>query len=476
MNVLTVERLATPRPRKVVPANAAALVQQALSSSDVYAAAAVYAVSEGKNRERIEAMLCGERRTALLLARWEHTPAPVLQLLSHLDDEAVHVRIGRNPGTQPITLTEHYGLKGGAPLTALLARHRHTPPDVLEKLAEQEHEHAVLRDVCKHPAATERALSVVARRFPEIFDSEMAMHEATPPDELARLYGRGDPFVRAAVVSHPRCPLPVLTEASAHDNAVVLCHVGGSARISPDVLQTLAGHADVSVRRSVAVNPLLPSACIKHLMHDESEIVRRAIAVRKDLSAAMLDEMAADADHWVRQWVARNPALPRRRFAVLARDGNAEVRRAVARNPRCPRVLLRVMAQDANAWVRAAVAYQTRIAPPLLRYLADDREVDVLSGVAANPRTPQWLLCRMAASPEADVRRGVILNPRASRRTLLPLLQDPYPLHRLLLAGNQTLKDADRWSLHEDPDPSVRFSVFRWLAARFMSPALRHAC
>ncbi len=467
---------ATPRSREMVPASASALVRQALARRDVYAAAAVYAISEGSDRERIEVSLCGERRTALALARWEHTPARVLHLLSDLKDEAVQTRVGRNAATQSQTLAEHYSLNGGAVLTALLARHRHTPPDVLENIAEREHEHAVLRDVCKHPAATEAVLSLIARRFPETFDSEMATHAATPTDELARIYGRGDMFVRAAVVSHPRCPPDVLAKAAADHNPLVLCHVAASARVSADILKALVGHADVSVRRAVAGNPLLPPTCLKTLMHDASEVVRRAVSARKDLSAAILDRMSGDEDHWVRQWVARNPALPQRRLSVLARDGNAEVRRAVARNPRCPRGLLRVMAEDGSAWVRSAVAYQTRVAPALLKVLADDREVDVLSGVAANPRTPQWLLRRMAASLEADVRRGVILNPRASRRTLLSLLEDPYPLHRILLAGNKTLNDADRWSLNDDPDPSVRFSVFRWLAARFLPPAPCHAC
>jgi len=112
----------------------------------------------------------------------------------------------------------------------------------------------------------------------------------------------------------------------------------------------------------------------------------------------------------------------------------------------------------------------------LLTFLADDDDIDVQSGVAANPRTPQRLLRQMAASVNADVRRGVILNPRAARRTLLPLLRDPYYLHRLLLVDSKVLEDADKWHLHEDPDPSVRFSLFRWFAGKLMQPASRLAC
>jgi len=61
------------------------------------------------------------------------------------------------------------------------------------------------------------------------------------------------------------------------------------------------------------------------------------------------------------------------------------------------------------------------------------------------------------------------LNKSADRETLLPILQDPYYLHRMLLVWNKQLTAEDKWSLHDDPDENVRFAVFKWLGERIMS-------
>ena len=105
----------------------------------------------------------------------------------------------------------------------------------------------------------------------------------------------------------------------------------------------------------------------------------------------------------------------------------------------------------------------------LLLDLVQDVEIDVLSGVAANAHTPQPILQKLAASADDNVRRGVILNRTAKRMTLLPLLHDPYYLHRLLLITNQQLKDKDKWPLCEDPDANVKFTAFNWFAMSYKS-------
>jgi ethanolamine ammonia-lyase large subunit len=118
--------------------------------------------------------------------------------------------------------------------------------------------------------------------------------------------------------------------------------------------------------------------------------------------------------------------------------------------------------------VRAAVAYQANANADLLVQLATDRDVDVLSGIAANSHTPKANLQILAQHAEADVRRGVILNKAADRETLLPMLQDAYYLHRMLLVWNKQLSKTDKWSLHDDPDENVRFAVFKWFADMFV--------
>lgn len=449
------------------PAQATALVALALKTRDPFAAAAVYDVATVEQRGPLEQVISGERKNALMFARWEHTPGGVLQALAGVRDCAVRVRLDKNPSTPARTLLNLYSGEKQAALIGLLAQHSHAPASMLEEIAEFATDMKSLTAVCGNSAASGQALRMLAGRMPGQFDSDMATNPSTPPDVLVQVYRRSNAFIRAAVIAHPSCPQCVIDQAVNEHEVAVLRHLSQDRRVDVQVLTGLSRHADAAVRRGVAANPASPGALIKPLANDNASSVRRAVAARDDLTPASMQCLARDQDHWVRQWLGRNPLLPKALLQQLAQDSESEVRRAVARNPGCPPALLKKLAGDGEAWVRAAVAYQTNATSALLKRLAEDTGVDVLSGVASHPRTAQSILQHLARSPEADVRRGVILNRCAKRSILRPLLQDPYYLHRLLLIGNPVLNDEDRWALHEDPDQSVRFAVFKWFSDRF---------
>lgn len=449
-----------------LPATARDLVRAAIAARDPWSAAGAHAVARGDDKLELERIMFGERKNVLALARWEHTPSSVLLALSGSDDDSVQRRLDRNPGTPALALCSLYGGGKRGTLVSLIAQHQHTPPAILESIAEHDADADCVKAVSRNPAAPVQALRSICRRHAGRYDSELAGNPVTPGDVLLQLYARGDGYVRAAVIAHEQCPAVLLREAANEQDLHVLRQLARKAGSgSNGLLARLAAHEDVGVRRGVAGNPAATAASVLALARDPSEQVRRSVAARSDLRPATMQVLARDEDHWVRQWLARNPACPSRLLTRLARDEESEVRRAVARNVNCPARLLRQLANDPQAWVRSAVAYQPNASVHLLKRLALDNEVDVLSGVASNARTPQKILQQLMQSQETDVRRGVILNSSAKRATLLPLLQDPYYLHRLLLVGNDRLREKDKWGLHDDPDHSVRFAVFKWFAA-----------
>lgn len=469
------------------PKTAAALVEAAMQSVDPYCAAAVYRIASSEARKELEAVMFGKRRDALMLARWEHTPAAVLQALAQnvsrdmeagTSDAAVEVRLDKNPGTPSLALSRLYAVEGGgegkhAALTVLIAQHQHTPISVLEKIAQFDSDIESLKAVSRNPAADGNVLKVLLARMAtsqmyELLAKNVAANPSTPADLLEQIYAEGDAYTRAAVIAHANCPQSVIDQAVSDDDVplLVLRQLAGDKRLHTYVLGRLASNADAAVRSSVAANPASPKALIRWMLNDDSNAVRRAIAVRSDLTGASIKRLMTDTDTWVRLWLGRNTAVSRTVLEKLATDVVADVRRAVARNPRCPAKLLGVLAKDEDAWVRSAVAYQHNASKSLLVSLAEDTDIDVLSGVAANANTPKQLLQKLTASPEADVRRGVILNRKAPRATLLPLLEDPYYLHRLMLATSPKLNAADKWPLCSDPDAKVRFAAFRWFASK----------
>ena len=72
-----------------LPNSADALIDCVINSGDLHSAAAVYELAQGEKKKQLRDLLCEERRNTLLLARWEHTPAAVLQMLAEIDDETV---------------------------------------------------------------------------------------------------------------------------------------------------------------------------------------------------------------------------------------------------------------------------------------------------------------------------------------------------------------------------------------------------
>ncbi len=480
------------------PDHASELVSLALKTEDVYSAAAVYVLAEGESKRKLETVMFSKRRDALLLARWEHTPPSVLAALSGKSDRAVASRLDKNPNSSNQVLSKLYldkrdldkratnksGLnksqldiaeaeKTSASLKVLIAQHQHVSLDVLKFIAHFDNDVASLLAVSKNPKADTVLLSFLLRRFAihpmlDILQKNVAENPAASASILEQLYAQGDAYVRAAVIGHRHCSQGLIDKAWQEESVLIRRQLAADKRLPVANIVSLSLHPDNAVRCAVASNVLTPKPVIKHLLADASAAVRRAIAARSDLTVTHILRLMNDSDIWVRQKLARNLITPNKVLAKLAVDIHADVRRGVARNPQSPLRLLKLLAEDESSWVRAAVAYQHKTPRQLLEILAQDSDIDVLSGVAHNPNSAQSLLKKLAASVETDVRRGVILNQNATRITLLPLLEDAYYLHRLMLVANSKLRDRDKWHLCFDPDSQVRFAAFGYFANHFV--------
>ena len=396
-------------------------------------------------------------------------------------NHAVKLRLDKNANTPALALSklclgDRGCLKTPVKLSVLIAQHNNAPTEVLEKIVCYVGGSEILKAVSQNTAATSKVLSLILKQQTQSKDyaflaKNIAANPATPPSLLAHIYAKGDVYTRAAVIAHKNCPLELLKSALVANENQVLRHLAADARLSAQVLGQLASNQDQQVRCAVATNISTPQIVIKRLLNDSSPRVRRALASRTDLNKASMKYLVKDRDDWVRQWLARNPSLSVSLLKKLLLDSVPDVRRAVARNPECPVALLKVLAKDSQAWVRAGVSYQPKAPKSLMLKLAKDQDIDVLSGVAHNPHTPSAILYCLAASTEADVRRGVIMNSSAKRHHLLPLLEDPYYLHRLILVGSNRLYTKDKWPLCDDPDYQVRFMAYRHFALAFGAQA-----
>ncbi|NPT40426.1 hypothetical protein GNZ12_03670 [Paraburkholderia sp. 1N] len=441
------------------------LIGLALDADDVYGAAALYPYARAADRERLGARLFGTRRERLALAAFAFAPPAVLAQLAALaaaqHDETLKLRLARNPSTPDGALDVLAAAAQPVPvrLSQLLARHAHAPHALLASIAAHTDDVSVLHALCENVGVPSNLLTQLEQRGIAMLQRVLAIHLATDAQTLLRLWKTTRASaVRAQVLRHPYCPDTLLhtMPASVAERRSLALH----PRAPANALVQLARDDDAAVRRATALNVNTPTGALIALCFDAQASVRRAVAVRDDIPLKVVDWLADDADAWVRRALARNPACPGLWLERFVKDSESEVRRAVSRHPRCPAHLLAMLADDAVPWVRAGVAYRDDLARAVLHRLTADQDIDVLSGVARNPATPQAQLARLAAHPVPDVRRGVILNRHASRRVLLRLRDEAYPLHRVLVFEHPNLTDADRWRMRFDPDSEARARIF----------------
>ena len=466
-----------------VPNRRDELVAAALENADVFSAAGVFGVvqSDAQQINALTNILFAKRRDVLRLARWEHAPAKVLQAIGDYasDDQMMQTRLVRNQNLLMLGEVLEKSVQLDRSLLGLVAQHTKAPKALLIQLARDDQDVMLLKAIARNTAADAEVLDILLKREPLKLAAEIVANPATTSQMLEMLYQTGDAYVKAAVIGHPnfaginlakvQADAGLANKKSIKPTQVQLLLQRQLAKLAlpQALLIVMAQSEDSAVRVAVAANPIFVGA--QSMLNDEAPAVRRALAARADLSINQMHALSLDQDLWVRVWLARNPAIDRNTMLYLAEDLEDEVRRGVARNSRCPLALLEKFANDDSAWVRAAVAYQANASRDLLVALATDDDVDVLSGVASNSHTPKAILQDLAGHAEADIRRGVILNKSADRETLLPILQDAYYLHRMLLVWNKQLTAEDKWSLHDDPDENVRFAVFKWLGERVMS-------
>jgi hypothetical protein len=453
------------------------LMRLALDAPDVLASAMLYPHAGGADRKRLEARMFGLRSERLALAACPYAPPAVLARLCTVAtmeradaDATLATRLARNAATPAAGLQRLAASLGAAGvqqaarrITQLIARHPLAPPALLAEIAANAGCVETLRSLCENVGVQPDLLAQLADRGIEPLQRLLAIHFAADARTLHHLWqNTRESAVRAQVLRHAACPNELLRSipASSPERRSLALNV----RTQGEILTTLARDDDSSVRRATATNPATPAGALILLCFDADTLVRRAIAMRDDLPLKVVEWLAEDGDVWVRSSLARNRACPRIWLDRLARDREPDVRRSVTRHPECPAQLLARLASDEVAWVRAGVALRDELPGTVLHRLLQDTHIDVLAGVARNRCTPQATLARLAQHASADVRRAVILNRHAQRRVLLPLRDEPYPLHRVLVFMHASLTDADRWRMRFEPDMEARARMYGQLA------------
>jgi hypothetical protein len=188
-----------------------------------------------------------------------------------------------------------------------LAENPNTPSETLARLVVNG-DFGVLRRVLANPNTPQHIKECL---FEGLLRSEkhlMARIPYTPPEILDRLADDGYPY---SVAENPNTSPETLARLADDTEYCVRQVVAENPNTSPATLDRLANDEWAVVRQVVAYNQNTSPATLDRLANDEWAVVRYSVAENQNTSPETLARLADYEDKWVRSNVARNLNTPK---------------------------------------------------------------------------------------------------------------------------------------------------------------------
>jgi hypothetical protein len=218
-----------------------------------------------------------------------------------------------------------------------VAAHARTPGEALRQLAADE-DARVVEAVARNPHTPPAVLDEMADDNPWV-----AANPATPAatiERLARGEATGQYFVALSTgEAH------LLASLAGDADKTVRAAVAGNAATSPATLEVLASDAVARVRAGVAANARATAEALATLAGADNETVYDEV---------LREAAGLDAFGTIHELVVRHPAVTPEILEALARSTNVSVRARVAEHPRTPRRALSWLCRDSYPIVKTA--------------------------------------------------------------------------------------------------------------------------
>lgn len=263
----------------------------------------------------------------------------------------------------------------------------------------------------KNPLTSAATLQEIVKREWEHTRLGVARHRHTPADILAELASDKSWETRAAVAQNPSVPVEVLEQLAQDKRLGVRIAVARNPITPATLLVRLLQDKKLDLHRDIAKHPNVTSAILELLVRDADYYVRVAVIENPKTSVELLTHLANDKDDYVRKHVALNSRTPEAVLRQLAHDLEFRVRYAVAGNINTPNDALMLLQEDIAESVkaRAATTLQNKNLADL-SYLQDNSHYQDNSAIAANPDTAIDLLIEFAQGGGYELPKLAIEN------------------------------------------------------------------
>lgn len=246
----------------------------------------------------------------------------------------IHCYVAVNLKT-PSWLLEQLANHKSSKVREVVAGHKNTLPEVLDKLA-RDKESEVWFKVATNPKTPTSALEYLAAATTRSF---LAV-TANPIFDLLALENPNSRFIKLSLARSSTTSEEILARFAKSQDEEILCAVAKNVATPIDILQKLANWFPVderaqkvypgsSIHACVAINPKTPPSLLKKLAAHGDSLVRQAVASNTNTSFKVLNKLARDREPKVRRAVAENPTTPASALEQLAGEDYKHIRSAL---------------------------------------------------------------------------------------------------------------------------------------------------
>ncbi len=319
----------------------------------------------------------------------------------------------------------------------IVAGHRLTPPDVVERLAHDDSARVRLR-ACVHPALPPETLVSLARDPWIVIRERVAGHRLAPVAALVVLASDGRTSFEAAHRLAWIAERDAETAVALSDSTDVRLRQIAAGSPHRAAHRQMVQERDPSVRHVLVRNPTVDEDVLL-LVADDDETAAVVVARRADLSRRALRELARRGPETIRA-MAGHPVRSRLESWWIATTQDPTARAALARDAATPRLVHELLSRRGHWSIRRAALDSPHARARHIKRALTHRSAAVRYAAMASPL--------VASIPHASLRRAmtdqVVAMAAMANPALPPSLLDEY-LTAMVPDPRTWPSDVSRW-------------------------------
>jgi phage tail protein X len=346
---------------------------------------------------------------------------------------------------------------GDLAVQQFLATFAETPSKVLEQLAAESQDEAILALLAAHPRTPRTVLRDLIEKGSEVVRETVAANRLVSPQVAAGLTRDPSSRVRIRLAANPGAPMRVLVDLASDPDPAVRGALLKQKQLDYDVLEKLLNDPDPLVQARTVMTAPLPDRLPLEWADADDEEQQALLLLRKDLGDAVLESLCFSPHRDIQLAALQRRVLYPDELLGWAENGSPEIRCLIAADISLPEEIQVVIAGDAEAAVRTALAGNPSLKEEPARRLLHDPEPAVLAALASNPYLAETVVLTLAQLNHPEISAALATRPDLPKMAVRWFIEhsDDTILYLLAAAGNLPprlpVDLAQRLALHRLP-------------------------